>query len=156
MGAVAADVAFPVDVLEGCETALVVFAAAFGGVQDAAYVREAGLNAVCVDTDAAALARMRYDYPDDWLFVAADAFGVADEAAGDGSSWDVVTLDPFTGSMMDRTIERLPDFCKLARKYVICGIDNRRLTPPDGWRERSRFWRSDLKGGVYWAVLERA
>lgn len=142
---------FPVDVLEGCETALVLFAAAFGGAQDAAFIRDAGLRAVCVDTNDDALAAMTSDYPPDWHFATADAFSFCGWPIGE--PWDVVTLDPFCGDMMDRTIDHLPDFCKLARKAVICGTDGRQLRPPVGWRVRSKMWRTSHDGGVYWTVL---
>lgn len=154
MAAVTVD-PFPVHALEGCETALVVFAAAFGGAQDAAHIRDAGMWALCVDSDSHAMDEMRMDYPYDWSFFRGDAFAWLDYNLKRGDVYDVVTLDPFTGDLMDRTIEALPDWCRLARKTVIVGVDGRELNPPAGWRISSKVWRSDLKGGVFWAVLER-
>lgn len=138
--------AFPVDVLEGCETALVIFAAAFGGRQDAAHIRDAGLWAMCVDCDEDALERMQDDYPDDWEFICTDAF----EPLHVGQA-DVVTLDPYTGLQMTRTLRQLGEFAKLARKALIVGHEGgSAVWPPDGWRVSHRVKRTT---GIFWTVL---
>lgn len=144
---------FPTSYLDKSESALVVFAAAYGGAQDAAHIRDAGLHAVCVDHDYDKLEQMRDQYPPDWVFIDLDAFKFLDQALARNFTFDAVTLDPFTGDTMDRTIEHLPDWCKLARRVVICGVDGRELAVPDGWRIKTKTWRSNNRGGVYWAVL---
>src|SRR5690242_14568719 len=113
------DVDYPVRVLEGCTSALVLFAAAFGGRQDAAHIRDAGLTATCVDTDPVALAGMERDYPADWTFVVGDAL---DDQRYDDGSFDLVSVDPFTGTAMDRSAERIAEWCRIARRAVVLGI----------------------------------
>lgn len=149
MGSVTAETVFPVHLLEGSGTALVLFAAAFGGENDAAHIWDAGLDGTCVDVDSAALFAMTGAYPG-WTFAPADAFDYARAAAAAGKAWDVVTLDPFTGDTMDRVIESLPVFCALARNLVVAGTDGREITAPDGWRVHSKSWRSSR---AYWTNL---
>lgn len=147
---------FPSFALEGCETALCLFSAAWLGKQDAYWVAKAGLVGTCVDLDGGRLAEMDDIYPDDWLFVHADVFEFA--ANWDGfHHWDVVTLDPFT-NLFERCADMLPTWCGLARKTVILGHGNYRLTEPtapEGWALTRRIKRSDFKGGVYWLVYQR-
>src|SRR4051812_16962494 len=108
---------YPLWALEGCETALIVFASEFGGMNDAAWVVDAGVRATCVDINADKLNAMRENYPDDWSFVCQDAYEFA--ALTDGR-WDVVSLDPFTNHF-DRCADNIKVWCKLARRAVIIG-----------------------------------
>lgn len=153
MTATAALDPFPTHLLKGSQSALIVFAAAFGGRQDAQHIRDAGMTAMCVDSDSEALERMRPNYPNDWLMIDTDAFEFLDKALNRGFLFDVVTMDPFTGLTMDKTIEHLPDFCSLATRLVVCGCDGREVQPPEGWRIKSKTWRSGRQGGIYWVVL---
>ncbi len=146
------DTSFPVGVLDGCETALVLFAAGFGGVQDARHIAEAGLRATCVDIRIKLLLEMRASYPEDWNFIVADAFDFADET---NRIWDIVTADPFTGQF-EQAARALPAWCELARKTVVLGTGTEtEPVVPDGWEVTDRIRRSDYKGGVYWTVVER-
>ncbi len=143
---------FPVAVLDGCETALVLFAAAFGGAQDAAFVRDAGLQATCVDTNRAALERMQRHYPDDWVFVCEDAFVFPRLTQ---RTWDVVTADVFTTDF-DRAAATVGMWCGLANRAVVLGTGRGvRVAAPDGWEVTGRVRRSNFNGGVFWAVLEQ-
>ena len=54
---------YPRRVLDGLTTALVLFAAAFHGRQDAIWIAKAGMNGTCVDIDAEKLEEMKVAYP---------------------------------------------------------------------------------------------
>lgn len=146
---------FPRFALRDASSALVLFAAAFRGTNDAVFVEEAGLVATCVDVDGRGLEEMRRIYPDDWEFVTADAFEWIPNTVARGERWDVVTADPFTGSAMIRTLEMLEAICELSRDVVIVGItDDLELENPPGWEivdvvERNASRRTS------WAVLQR-
>ena len=141
---------YPVWALKGCETALIVFASAFDGEQDARYIADAGLRGTCVDNNVKTLLRMQQRYPDDWQFIVADAFTFP---AHTRKTWDVVTVDPFT-NQFDRVAAMLQDWCDMARKYVVLGVaPGQWLSIPAGWRLREKVRRSPV---AHWAVLERA
>ena len=145
---------YPRHVLQGCESALVLFAAAFGGRQDAVWMAEAGLRATCVDLDAKRLVEMASAYPDDWSFSQADAFSFSESAAADGLQWDVVSLDPFT-NLMQECANLLPLWCHLARKAVVLGTHgDTDVVAPTGWRVVETLPRSSFNGGVFWTVLQ--
>ncbi len=139
--------------LEGCRTALVLFAAAFYGRQDAYWLADAGLRATCVDIDLARLQKMQRIYPADWHWVVGDAYAYAGDRWRRGARYDVVSLDPNT-NQFDHCAEMLAMWCTLARRLVVLGAAaDTYMRVPDGWelvdmRKRSRF-----QGGVYWAVF---
>ncbi len=141
---------FPVDILNGCETALVLFASAFGGEQDARYIADAGLRATCVDLNVKTLLRMQNDYPDDWQFIVADAYVFPRLSR---KTWDVVTADPFTNEFA-KAAGMLQAWCDLARRFVVLGVaPGQWLDVPTGWTLREKIRRSAV---AHWAVLERA
>jgi glycosyltransferase involved in cell wall biosynthesis len=144
---------YPVDVLGGRETALVLFGAAFLGVNDAIHFANAGIpDVTVVDTDTARLDTMRPLYPESWTFVAADAFAFVEEQREAGALYDVVGADPFP-SLMPRCRDHVPAFCALARHAVVLGTERElRLDAPDGWQSR-RVQRSQQHD---WIVLEPA
>lgn len=143
---------YPVDVLVGCETALIVFAAAFGGLNDAAWIADAGLTATCVDNDPEKLDRMWLEYPDAWEFVCMDAY----EFASVDRQWDIVSLDPFTNDF-NRCADNIEAWCRLAKRTVVIGTGRDTiLEPPTGWKVTRSLFRTSYEGGVYWKVLERA
>jgi hypothetical protein len=146
---------FPRDVLAGCQSALMLFCAAFHGRNDCIWVEEAGLTDVtAIDLDEGKLEQMRELYPESWRFVCADAFA-APRALATGH-WDLVCVDAFGGNDADRALTMLDEWCRLARKVVvITAIGQVAHEAPAGWT--SRFVRrSDHLGGCYWLVLERA
>lgn len=147
---------FPTHVLEGRSSALVLFAAAFGGAQDALFVLDAGLAAVCVDTDRDALNRMRAAYPKDWGFVHMDAWKYARAAVEHGNKFDVVTADCPT-NLFEEVDHDVGLWCALARHAVVlgsgtCGMSARLSA---GWKWTGCVRRSSFRGGVWWSVLER-
>ncbi len=151
MVAVAKGFDYPDHLLIGCETALIVFAAAFRGLNDASWIADAGLTATCVDNDGDKLSAMADDYPNDWEYVVANAWEWETDRR-----WDVVSLDPFTQDMQ-RCADSLPKWCKLARHAVIVGTGrNTVIDVPDGWTVTGTVWRSTHDGGVYWTTLEPA
>lgn len=147
---------YPADLLAGCETGLVLFSAAFLGHNDAIHFAISELETTCVDTDRDRLEQMRELYPEHWAFVAADAWTYAQTAAELGSTWDVVSLDPFTGDAMRRVLEDLELWTSIANRLVIVGtttLGTAFADIPAGWRSAGRVERAQ---GVYWLILERA
>jgi hypothetical protein len=142
---------FPTGALEGCETALVLFAAAFHGQQDAIWMVDAGLTGTCVDIDEVKLGEMHGAYPDGWEFVCKDAFLYATFTY---RHWDVVSLDP-PSNLFAKCAALLPLWCGLASHAVILGTGTDTVVePPEGWQVTERLRRSNFLGGVYWTVLE--
>ena len=144
---------YPTHLLDGCETGLVLFAAAFLGHNDAIHFAEAGLRGTCCDVDADRLAEMKQLYPDDWSFVPGDAWEMAQEAAEAQVQWDAVSVDTFTGDVMFRSLGSLGLWCSLARKAVTVTITDSVAVAdvPDGWTV-SLYPRSEH---VSWLVLTR-
>jgi hypothetical protein len=149
---------YPVVELDSCETGLVLFAAAYLGHNDAVHFAEAGIRTTCVDRDSARLAGMRQLYPDDWSFVAADAWTFAEAALELETTYDAVSVDTFTGDSELRSLSSLELWTSIARRVVTAtysaGYGQRAepLDVPAGW-ERSLFERAP---GAYWLVLTRA
>lgn len=146
--------AYPREILPECGDALVLFAAGFLGRQDAFWICDAGLTAICVDARLKPLHEMASVYPADWQFVLGDVYElVAFDAL---ATADLVSIDCPSGHF-DRCADLIGHWCNLARRYVVLGtaadID---LALPDGWTEVERRYRSDFAGGVYWAVLKKA
>lgn len=140
---------------DGYETALCLFSAMWHGRQDVYWLAKAGITGTCVDLDGERLEQMREVYPDGWQFVEADVYEYAVEA---DRTWDVVTLDPWTGQF-ERCAWMLPLWCQLANRAVVLGHGNYRLPEPqapDGWELADRIKRSDFKGGIYWYRFEKA
>lgn len=148
---------YPTHLLEGCETGLVLFAAAFFGHNDAIHFAEAGVRTTCVDVDTDRLGEMGQLYPDDWMFIPEDAWKFAEWAHGYNQKpiYDAVSVDTFTGDVMHRSLASLDLWCSLARKVVTVTIvpeDVEELNVPEGW-ESSLYPRSSR---VSWLVLTRA
>ena len=147
---------------EGCETALCLFSAEWLGMQDAYWIAKHGMTGTCVDLQADQLAQMRELYPEGWEFVEGDVYDVTlawlpHGRPGYGRQWDAVTLDPWTGQFQ-KCSELLDRWTTLARKTVVLGHGNYRLTrpeAPEGWTMTQAILRSDFKGGVYWLVFQR-
>jgi hypothetical protein len=146
------DKSFPVNVLRGQKTALVLFAAAWYGRQDAYFVARAGLKATCVDIRSQNFRAMRNLYPAGWEFVQDDVY----EFVLDGGRWDVVTVDCPSGHFQ-KCADMLPVLCELAGHAVVLGsgVDTD-VKIPEGWSLVSRNRRSMMYGGVYWTTLVRA
>jgi hypothetical protein len=142
---------YPRHVLVGCADALVLFAAAFHGKQDAIWMADAGLTATCVDLDGERLEEMRAVYPDGWRFEQADVFSYAVRTP---DKFDVVSIDCPT-NLFEDCAELLPLWCRIARKAVVLGCALK--TPyeiPSGWRQTDLLFRSNFQGGTYWRVFE--
>jgi hypothetical protein len=145
---------FPVELLEGCHTGLVLFAARWHGRQDAIHLADAGLEGTAVDIDESRLVEMARVYPDDWDFYVDDVFEFAGEHHG-VERWDVVTLDPFS-ELFDRVAALADLWTGLANRVVILGVGvETTIRPPAGWRIVLRRRRSSFAGGVYWVALTR-
>ena len=104
-----------------------------------------------VDNDERLLGRMHLE--PGWEAVCADAF----EWAGGQLTfrYDAVVLDPFT-SLMDRVVDELPRFLRLARFDCVVGVVTTTRVPEfPGWQAVRKIRRSDKYGGVWWLVMER-
>jgi len=146
---------FPVRVLDGMSSALVVFAAGFYGAQDAIHVADAGLVGTCVDVDADKLLLMEAMYPEGWEFRVADAFAFARTWRHAHRRWDIVTVDSPT-NLFDRCAADVEVWCDLAWRTVVLGTGvETAVEVPEGWRVSDVVQRSDYRGGVFWTVLER-
>lgn len=144
-----AGAAYPGFVLEGAETALIMFAAGFLGKQDAYWIAEAGIRARCVDEDLEKLGQMRDLYPADWSYRVADVFEWSDTKV-----YDIVSLDPWTQDFQ-RCADMLGKWCAIAGRAVVLGTGvGTRVEAPDGWHVSDVRRRSDYDGGVFWHVLE--
>lgn len=143
---------YPVHLLRDGDSGLCLFAAAFLGVNDAIHMARNRMRAVCVDTDARRLAEMRKLYPVDWTFATADAWDFAANWTG-VYQWDAVSVDTWTGDLMERSLGSLELWCSLARRVVTVTIAHgRQADPPEGWRA-DYMERSSLAD---WLVLTRA
>lgn len=144
---------YPVELLERCDSALVLFAGGFLGAQDGIFIADAGLTATCVDIRPSLLHDMAAVYPASWEFVVADAFDYAREC---DERFDLVSIDCPSGSFA-QCAEALPLWCSLARVAVVLGTGRHTaVVAPDGWAVTERSWRSRFSGGVYWTVVEAA
>lgn len=152
---------FPVHLLRPDDVTLCLFCAAFGGRQDAAYLRDAGVKSVlCIDNDAEKLAAMRPLYPRTWVFEADDAFGLLDDLTSQ-ERFDVVTADPWSGTMQAEVTKRIPKLLAITRRVLILGCTR------DGWDTTRQAletagaakWQSFLRNpqnGAVWVAVERA
>ena len=147
--------AYPVHLLREGDTGLCLFAAAFLGRNDAIHMARNNMVVTCVDTDVDRLREMSALYPDDWEFVTMDAWEFAAWApeSRDHNTYDVVSVDTFTGDATDRSLESLDLWCSLARRVVTCTISpDSMFLAPEGW-EHTYMERSDIAS---WLVLTRA
>lgn len=146
---------YPVELLAGASTGLVLFAALWHGRQDAVHMADAGLAATCVDLDERRLNEMAPVYPLGWEFYVDDAYEFTADAAGN-STWDVVSLDPFTNDF-ERCAKLVDLWCSVARQAVILGTGSAlEVRAPRGWKIALRRRRSSFAGGVDWVGLTRA
>jgi hypothetical protein len=140
------------------DTALCLFSAEWLGLQDVYWVDQAGLIGTCVDLQGDKLEQMRELYPEGWEFIERDVYEFVMLARTDPKArWDVVTLDPWTGQF-EVCADLIETWTTLARKVVVLGHGNYRLTPPEapeGWTLTQTIRRSDYKGGVNWLVFAR-
>jgi len=158
---------FPIEVLEGSTTALLLFGAGFLGANDGIFVHDAGLSAVTVvDTDPVKIDEMRPIFPN-WSFERREARTYAYQ---DASPADVVIVDPWTQAM-NWVMNETPLWHSLATRYLVIGVSvpwfNDQLLPPtlegiNSWVRHCTIGvpqavklhrRSEYRGGVFWAVF---
>ena len=140
---------YPAYLLPEHGTALALFSAAYLGHNDVIHFARAEMHTTCVDIDAQRLDAMAEVYPYDWDFVVSDAWEYAEQAE---ETWDVVSVDTFTGDATDRSLQTLDLWCSLAEKLVTATIaDGQTYQAPDGWKA-DVFPRSDRAS---WLVLTR-
>ncbi len=141
---------YPAHLLNGCETGLCLFSAAFLGHNDAIHFARQEITTTCVDTDASRLLEMRDLYPDGWKFVVANAWKFAEQTR---LRWDAISVDTFTGDVMERSLASLELWCSLARKVVTVTLtEGAQYETPSGWLA----WTFPRSGVVSWLVLEKA
>jgi hypothetical protein len=152
---------YPRHLLEGCRSALLLFASGRMGAADGRWVQEAGLEDVtAVDWDRKTLEPFSEVYPACWDYVEADVrefVGIA------GRRWDVVSADA-PSQMADELPDLLPRYCELANRYVVATLavtgDGEPVVPPSpaGWSYLGEpVYRAEFEGRRFWWVgLERA
>lgn len=146
---------YPRDRLAGCETALMLFCAAFGGRQDCIWVADAGIAGTGVDLDGERLAAMADLYPDTWTFAEADVWNYAARRYAEGATYDLVSLDP-PSNLFDWVVGAVDLWCGLADRLVVIGTSSGfPVTPPAGWEQTDRRLRS-TRNGTIWVTLERS
>ena len=144
---------YPAQYLEGLETGLCLFGAAFSGANDAIHFYEHGLRTNVVDTDFERLSKMRRLYPDDWQFVHVDAWEYAEAARREELAFDAVSVDTFTGDAEIRSLASLELWTSIANELVtVTATPGKPFDVPDGWIV-SKHWRGP---GVYWLCLRRS
>lgn len=155
--------AYPVEVLDGCDSGLLLFCSGRLGITDGHWFAQAGLTDVtAVDWDAATLEPFAEQYPGWWHYVKEDAFQYAWEAR---RNWDIVSVDA-PSQYAPQLVEHIPLWLALATKratltlYRHCFVGvptvDELPDPPDGWRYDRLIRRSEFRGGIYWLVCERA
>jgi hypothetical protein len=143
---------YPTYLLEGAQTGLCLFSAAFLGHNEAIHFALEDVRTTLVDIDEPKMDTMRDLYPDTWEFVVADAWEYADKAAAEGRRWDVVSVDTFRGNATERSLRDLGVWCAIAEQAVACTLeDGQTYDVPDGW-DTQLFWRNSE---VLWLVLIR-
>ena len=147
---------YPAHLLDGCETGLVLFAAAFLGHNDAIHFAEAGLETTCVDIDEPAPRRDARALSRVVGVPCTPMRGHCAQAAKrEEFTWDAVSVDTFTGSLMDMALDSLELWTSLANRLVTVTITTPvmdAVNVPHGW-ETSLYPRSR---DVSWLVLTRA
>lgn len=131
---------YPRELLDGCESGLVLFAAAFLGHNDAIHFAEAGIpNVTLVDVDGERLDEMAELYRDkSWTWLTADAWDVALNARRLGTKFDAVSVDTFTGPALERSLRSLDLWTAIARKLVTVTSVGTHFDVPRGWYGRLR------------------
>ena len=145
---------YPAHLLDECETGLCLFAAGFLGHNDVIHFAEAGLHTTCIDIDEDRLGEMRMLYPSDWEFAVFDAWDYAMAARALDRIWDAVSVDTFTGSLMDMALDSLELWTSIANRLVTVTVTvpvMYEIAVPHGW-ETSLYPRSR---DVAWLTLER-
>jgi hypothetical protein len=143
---------YPTYLLEGAETGVCLFSAAFLGHNEAIHFALEEIQTTCVDVDQEKLSVMASMYPESWEFVCRDAWEFADAAASVGMTWDVVSVDTFRGNATERSLSDLSPWCAIANKAVIATLaDDMPYEVPEDWTE-TKFQRNSE---VDWLVLTR-
>lgn len=159
--------AFPREILDGVESALILFASGRGGATDGRWFAEAGIEDVTlVDWDEDTLAAMAAHAPPSWRPICADALNFRANAVG-VPPLEHVSADP-PSQLAPEIMETLRCWLALATKsatisvYRHCFIGEPTLdapelaNPPEGWTYTNLIRRSDFRGGIYWLVAEHA
>lgn len=143
---------YPTYLLEGQETGLCLFSAAFMGHNEAIHFALEGMHTTCVDIDGEKLEVMAGVYPDDWVFVVNDAWEYAQRHRSLGDRWDIVSVDTFRGNATEKSLQTLQLWCDIANTAVIATLEaGQSYTVPAGWKSH-HFQRNSE---VYWLVLTR-
>lgn len=156
--------AFPREILDGVESALILFASGRGGATDGRWFAEAGISQVdFLDWDADTLTPMTMRAPKGWLGQVFDCTVLPEGAFKS----DHVSADP-PSQLAPEIVGFIPGWLACARKsatitlYRHCFIGEPTLdapelaNPPEGWTYTNLIRRSDFRGGIYWLVAEHA
>jgi hypothetical protein len=143
---------YPTYLLEGAQTGLCLFSAAFMGHNDVIHFALEEVQTTCVDVDSEKLEVMAGLYPEEWDFVCDDAWEFAKDHAKLGNRWDVVSVDTFRGNATERSLTNLGVWCAVAKRAVVATLeDGQTYEVPEGWRPQ--LFRRNSE--VFWLVLLR-
>jgi hypothetical protein len=111
------------------------------------------MYATVVDIDARRLAEMEEAYPATWKFVAENAYQYASRC--ESQSFDVVSVDCFTGDASALCVKLVPEWTRIARRAAVITATSADVaggfTAPEGWRA----WLMRRTPLAHWLVLER-
>lgn len=157
--------AFPREILNGVESALILFASGRGGAADGRWLAEAGIQDVdFVDWDTETLNPMMQLVPRTWQAHALNILEHYDRIAP-GKSWEHLSADP-PSHLAPIIFGQLPEWLSRAAisatitlyRHCFIGepsLDAPELVAPVGWVFTKLIKRSDFRGGIYWLVAER-
>lgn len=164
--------AFPVRLLNQCNTAASFFCARYYGKNDTIHLYSMGVpHVTLIDNDAARTETMRSLYPQDWEVYIDDAFDVVRRFVANGRKFDMVVCDTHTTVADRANFSDLHLFTAIAAKYLLLmyqkktfdalGISpepaplSAALTRELGFPVHARdvILRSTYCGGTYWSVI---
>ena len=145
---------FPVDLLPGHHSALLLFCAGFLGRNDGIHLWDAGIRDVQgIDNDETLVTQMRKLYPG-WKIDVSDVYHWASRHAGT-EQWELVVLDPQTNHTA-RCLALLPTWTSLARNTVVLGMLDHDVPNSPASHERWKMTRIvERNDTARWVVYRR-
>lgn len=165
---------FPVDLLQGAQSAISFYSAAFYGLNDVIHLHRAGIRELALnDVDAEKLAHMRSIYPACNELLVGDAIATAQRFAAEKRVFDIVVCDPFTSITGRMITDLFGVFRSLAARWYIFGLTGDDIaavggepTPAGLGQPLSRLHRENIavealvlrnpnpsQRGIYWGAV---
>ena len=143
---------FPTEILKPEYSVLCLFASAYGGEHDVAFVHDAGCTDVLlIDRDEATLTATAEKYG--FKSKCCDAFDYIIFAASNDMRWDVVITDQWSSQNIEINVGYFDMLHKIARRHLCLGYC--RASFKNHLIQPGRYvHRSDHLGGAYWRVID--